>query len=299
RILPSVKKVKEWKQVDVLKYLQSKKNKLGLSDKYIDIIKEQDISGPELLKLTEEKLEDFGILYGPAMRIADFTQKFNKKLRAFLDFTTKNDKKFGLNKYGIDKIYDLPPNRYLNDIKTRIDNIGPLIAHKEVVHSRYVDLILQEFLQIAKQLTKKPIRLYPEIIGIEASGEVYAIKISKIMSNLEELVCITKTKRETEDIGIIQNIVQLESAFHSNKRQKVDSYKENYYDYIYGIMTTTNQWVFIMYTAENVHVSKSYAINLGIEDLIDDSELRKEIKKVMETVVGFLKDRVEVDDSSD
>ncbi|KAF0416193.1 hypothetical protein F8M41_007502 [Gigaspora margarita] len=135
----------------------------------------QDISGPKLLKLTEEKLEDFGIPYGSAMRIADFTQKFDRKLRVFSDFTTKDDKKFGLNKYGVDEIYDLPPFKLemvkiednninfqwcLDDIKTRIDNMGPLIAHKEVVHSRYVDLILQESLQIAKQLTKKPIRLY-------------------------------------------------------------------------------------------------------------------------------------------
>ncbi|KAF0416192.1 hypothetical protein F8M41_007501 [Gigaspora margarita] len=91
------------------------------------------------------------------------------------------------------------------------------------------------------------------------------------MSNLEEIVCITETKRKTEDIEIIQNIVQLE----------------------------TNQWVFIINIPENVHVSKSYAINLGIENLIDDSELRKEVKKVIETVVGLLKDKVEVDDSSD
>ncbi|CAG8751412.1 17009_t:CDS:2, partial [Gigaspora margarita] len=317
KILPSVKKVKEWKQVDVLKYLQSIKDELDLSDKYIDIIKEQEISGPELLKLTEEKLEDFGIPYGPAMRIVDFTQKFGRKLRAFSDFKTKDDQKSVLNKYGVAEIYDLPPfkpemvkiednninfQRCLDTIKSRIDNMGPLIAHKEVVHSKYVDLILQESLQIAKQLTKKPIRLYPEleIIGIEASGDVdYAFRLSKMMSNLKELVCITETKRDKEDIGIIQNIVQLESAFHSNKRQKGNSYKEDYYDYIYGIMTTAKEWVFIMYTPENVHVSKIYVIELGIEALIDDSELRKEVKKVMETVVGLLKDRVEVDDSFD
>lgn len=190
------------------------------------------------------------------MRIVDFMQKFDKKLRAFSDFKTKDDQKSVLNKYGVAKIYDLPPfkpemvkiednninfQRCLDTIKSRIDNLGPLIAHKEVVHSKYVDLILQESLQIAKQLTKKPIRLYPEleIIGIEASGDVdYAFRLSKMMSNLKELVCITETKRDKEDIGIIQNIVQLESAFHSNKRQKGDSYEEDYYDYIYSIMTT-------------------------------------------------------------
>ena len=31
----------------------------------------------------------------------------------------------------------------------------------------------------------------------------------------------------------------------------------------------------------------------------DDAELRRGVKKVMEVIVGLLKDRIEVDDSSD
>ncbi|CAG8520169.1 21080_t:CDS:1, partial [Racocetra persica] len=48
-----------------------------------------------------------------------------------------------------------------------------------------------------------------------APGEVdYAFRISKILSNLKELVCITETKRDKEDIEINQTTVQLESAFY-------------------------------------------------------------------------------------
>lgn len=69
-VLPSVVKVKKWNQDDVIQYLQSVKGELGLKDKSIDIIKEQAVSGPELLELTGEKLERWGMPGGPAMRIA-------------------------------------------------------------------------------------------------------------------------------------------------------------------------------------------------------------------------------------
>ncbi|CAG8643692.1 8243_t:CDS:2, partial [Cetraspora pellucida] len=124
-------------------------------------------SGPKLLKLTEERLENLRILFEPVMRIVDFTPKISKKLSMFSDFTTK----------------------CLNDIKSRMDNIDPLRGYKE------------------------------KIISIKASDEVnYAFRISKIMSSLKELVCIIETKRDKKDIGIIQNIMQLESIFYSNKK---------------------------------------------------------------------------------
>ncbi|RIB09719.1 hypothetical protein C2G38_2044084 [Gigaspora rosea] len=102
-------------------------------------------------------------------------------------------------------------------------------------------------LHIAKQITEKQISLDPEfeIIGAEASGDVdFAFRMSKINSVSEELVCITEAKRFIEDIGIIQNIVQLESAFYSNKKQKNGDIGENfkdYYDYLYGIITTESK----------------------------------------------------------
>ena len=50
-------------------------------------------------------------------------------------------------------------------------------------------------------------------------------------------MCITETKKETVDLGIIQNIMQLKSAFCSNKKQETGRDSEDYYDYIYGMVT--------------------------------------------------------------
>ena len=61
---------------------------------------------------------------------------------------------------------------------------------------------------------RKRISLEPqfEVVGEEATGRVdYAIK--KIIDSLnEELICITKGKQNQEVLGIMQNIMQLESS---------------------------------------------------------------------------------------
>ncbi|CAG8786115.1 7011_t:CDS:2, partial [Gigaspora margarita] len=238
--IPPIVKVKKWKRNDVIKYLRSIKNELDLKDKYIDIIEEQEIAGPELLKLTEKQLETLGMPFGPAMRIVDHAQKLSTQLKPFSSYTSKDDKKYILSKYGVTELHKMPCfnpetveiedndtnlQRCLDCIKIMIDNMGPLVGRKEAIHSRYIDIILQNSLHIAKQITEKQISLDPEfdIIDVEVSGDIdYAFRMStgKINSVSEELVCITEGKRFIEDIGIIQNIVQLESAFYSNKKQK-------------------------------------------------------------------------------
>ncbi|RHZ46107.1 hypothetical protein Glove_634g24 [Diversispora epigaea] len=186
-------------------------------------------------------------------------------------------------------------------LKKRLKSMGELRGQKEALHSLYADTILIESTLIAQEITNKPIIIYPEleIIGVETSSDVdYAIKTSKISDNLEELICITETKRNTENIGTIQNILQLENAFYLNKMQKTDRDSKDYYDYIYGIVTTADKWSFLMYTPENIYLSEgSYPIKIDKEELRNSTELRKGLKQVMEIIVGLLKDRIEVDDS--
>ncbi|RHZ79608.1 hypothetical protein Glove_143g63 [Diversispora epigaea] len=299
-VLPSVAKVKQWNQDDVIKYLQSVKNELDLKNKSISIIEEQEISGSDLLVLTKEELQKMGMALGPARRIVELVQKFFKQLKTFSDYKTKTDEKYVLSKYGVTDIYKLP--RFKPDtIKCRIDNMGDLIGRKEAVHSRYTDIILQESLQIVKQIIKKPILFNPEfeIIGVEVDGNIdYAIKMSNINNNKEDLVCITETKRIYESIGIIQNIIQLESTFHTNKKRKVDRDIEGYYDYIYGIITTAEKWYFLIYVPKKIYLAESYyPVKIDIQALSNDTELRKGVKTVMEVIVGLLKDKIEDDNS--
>jgi hypothetical protein len=62
----------------------------------------------------------------------------------------------------------------------------------------------------------------------------------------------------------------------------------------------TSDWYFLMYTPERIYCSKDdYHIVLNEKILKDDVELRRGVKRVLEVVVGLLKDRVEVDDPPD
>jgi hypothetical protein len=55
-----------------------------------------------------------------------------------------------------------------------------------------------------------------------------------------------------------------------------------------------------MYTPERIYCTKAdYHIALTDDILENDAELRRGVKKVMEVIVGLLKDRVEVDGSPD
>ena len=61
-----------------------------------------------------------------------------------------------------------------------------------------------------------------------------------------------------------------------------------------------SDWYFLMYTPERIYCSKDdYHIVLTENIMKDDAELRRGVKKVMEVIVGLLKDRVEVGDSPD
>ena len=64
----------------------------------------------------------------------------------------------------------------------------------------------------------------------------------------ENLICVTEDKPERNLIeGLAQNIKQLESSCQTNlRKQKWND--DNDFDYLYGIVTTTRDWHFLLYT---------------------------------------------------
>ncbi|RIA82808.1 hypothetical protein C1645_862040 [Glomus cerebriforme] len=175
-------------------------------------------------------------------------------------------------------------------------------GRNEAVRCEYIFPILYA-IYIAKRITKKGITMDPqfEVVGDEASGRVdYAIKKVIDVVN-EELIAITEGKQKDLVAGFMQNIMQLESSHHTNTRKRKASMAfDDEFDYLYGIVTTASDWYFLMYTPDRIYCSKDdYHIVLTEKIMKDDAELRRGVKKVMEVIVGLLKDRVEVNDSPD
>jgi hypothetical protein len=76
------------------------------------------------------------------------------------------------------------------------------------------------------------------------------------------------------------------------KKRKADEAFDPDYDYVYGIVSTTD-WYFILHSTEGIYSTSrtEYRISLTENALKDDTELRKSVKRVLEVIVGLLKDR--------
>ena len=138
-----------------------------------------------------------------------------------------------------------------------------------------------------------------QIVGEENTGQVnYAIKA------LEELICITEGKLHQVVMGFAQNLIQCESALQVNKikrkRKSGEAFGDDY-DYIYGIVTTATEWYFILFASDGISCTSKSPLNIRFtesaleEGSEEEKELCKNVKRVMEVIVGLLKDRVHVE----
>ena len=97
-------------------------------------------------------------------------------------------------------------------------------------------------------------------------------------------------------------MAQLESAYQTNKKKRTadQAFGNDYYDYLYGIVTTGTEWHFIMYTPDGIYSTSGseYQINLLKSAVKENLELlQSNVKRVIGIIVGLLKDRVSVDSS--
>ena len=94
--------------------------------------------------------------------------------------------------------------------------------------------------------------------------------------------------------------MQLENAFQINKKKQIADqvFRNDYFDYIYSIVTTGMEWHFIIYTPDGIFFTSGneHQINLTKSTVKDNPELfQNNVKRVIDIIVGLLKDRVSVD----
>ncbi|CAG8728907.1 5768_t:CDS:2, partial [Funneliformis caledonium] len=81
--------------------------------------------------------------------------------------------------------------------------------------------------------------------------------------------------------------IKLENSFQMNKKKRKQGDDDDF-DYLYGIVTTAWDWHFLLYT-------------LGVISQGDSKEyqtLRSGVKKVLDIIVGLLRDRTYAEDNS-
>ncbi|RHZ77676.1 hypothetical protein Glove_174g103 [Diversispora epigaea] len=154
----------------------------------------------------------------------------------------------------------------------------------EAIRCVFITSILNASIAITRKLTndeKIYIEYQDDVSGEDTSGRVdYSIK------GYEDLICIAEGNVE---IGYLQNIKQLESASHINKRKRTaEQAFQNDNNYLYGIVFITMEWHFIKLCAKGLYcTSKSkYQINLSKTALKKDIEsIRKGVKKIIGVIV--------------
>jgi hypothetical protein len=77
------------------------------------------------------------------------------------------------------------------------------------------------------------------------------------------------------------------------RKRKADEVFDSDYDYVYDIVSTGTDWYFILHSTEGIYSTSrtEYRISLTEDVLKDDTELRKSVKRVLEVIIGLLKDR--------
>ncbi|PKC56372.1 hypothetical protein RhiirA1_474083 [Rhizophagus irregularis] len=166
----------------------------------------------------------------------------------------------------------------MEDIILKLSNVETMTDANEATRCEFISSILHASIAIAKKLTSQDIFI---VLQKDISGKPRNIKI-----------------------GYAQSLAQLESAFQTNKKKRTadQAFGNDYFDYIYGIVTTSTEWHFIIYTPDGIYCTSGseYQINLTKSSIKDSPELlRSNVKRVIGIIVGLLKDRVSVDSSPD
>lgn len=87
---------------------------------------------------------------------------------------------------------------------------------------------------------------------------------------------------------------------NNRKRKSGEAFGDDF-DYVYGVVTTAAEWYFILFTSDGISSTSKDTLYIRFsesalkEDSEEEKELCKNVKRVMEVIVGLLKDRVEVE----
>ncbi|POG60228.1 hypothetical protein GLOIN_2v1788170 [Rhizophagus irregularis DAOM 181602=DAOM 197198] len=184
-----------------------KKKNLKLEKSYFEILRKEEISGFTFLDITKEDFQSYGLKAGPTITLAKFIEGLSQKLRNYSLLKTLDDLKEILCRNKEINNEDKAFNHCMKDIILKFSNVETMT-----------------------DVNKK------NISGEDATGRVdYVIK------SLEDLLCITKGKPRNIKIRYVQNLAQLKSAFQTNKKKWTvndQAFGNDYFDYIYGIVTT-------------------------------------------------------------
>ncbi|GES79878.1 hypothetical protein GLOIN_2v1561751 [Rhizophagus clarus] len=198
--------------------------------------------------------------------MSDVVKDFNTE--ELIEYLGRKDLKLDENDIKILRKEKISGLAFLKLTKENFRSFGLTLGPATVL-AEFIEAILHASIAIAKKLT---------------SQDIFIV----LQKDISDWIC--------------QNLAQLENAFQINKKKRMDdqAFNEDYFNYLYGIVTTGTEWHFIIYTPDGIYSTSGseYQLNLTKPAVKDNPELlRSNVKRVIGIIVGLFKDRVSVDSS--
>ncbi|RIB17462.1 hypothetical protein C2G38_2037723 [Gigaspora rosea] len=165
---------------------------------------------------------------------------------------------------------------------------------------------LREVLELYKINGESIVDIQPVIHKLESDNSSLRFCIEDVKQKLENMgsvIASVTLKSITKDhirVSLQSGVSGINDYGHSNKKNRKKKNDETLdYEYVYGIVSTGVEWIFLLYTTDSIYCTsqKVYRIPLDENSLNDDTELRRNVKEILEIIIGILEDRANVDSS--
>nr|CAG8625619.1 15276_t:CDS:2 [Entrophospora candida] len=172
-------------------------------------------------------------------------------------------------------------------LKLLIVTSGPIVGKNEMERSYFIDALLREIVFFFGE--KFSISQQYNVIGSHGDG-----RVDFLIMHGEIIICITEAKATEIEEAMAQNFAQLHLTCKKNIRKRKYSAIDDKYEYVYGIVSTGDQWVFTIVTSDN----KLAAANKNVQIIgvhtkyYDEDLLKKETLSLVRVISSILNDSI-------
>ncbi|GBC02800.1 hypothetical protein RclHR1_04820018 [Rhizophagus clarus] len=246
---------------ELIEYL--KKKNLKLEESHFEILCKEEISGLAFLDTTKRGFSKLWLESWSRNNTCKI-YRINKDITNIKQFTlvfeeiNDDDKAFG---------------HCMDDIIQQLSNVESITDANKATRCEFISaILLHASIAIAKKLTSQDIFkvLQKDISGEDATGRVTTR--SKVWKNY---------------------LLDMLSAYQTNKKKRTadQAFGNDYFDYLYGIVTTGTEWHFIIYTPDGIYCTSGseHQINLTKSAVKENPELlRNNVKMIIGIIVWVI-----------
>ncbi|CAG8534442.1 6533_t:CDS:2 [Funneliformis caledonium] len=147
----------------------------------------------------------------------------------------------------------------IDDILRRIKNIGPVVDNNETMRCEYISTILHTAVSL-----------------LDGMRNIRGNNLHKPKANKTRRLWVSAKTYYNVDMNVNMN----------KKKRKIDDAFDPDPDYVFGIVSTGTDWYVILHSTEGIYCTSRTEYRISLTKMI------RNVKRVLEVIVGLLKDRI-------